>query len=239
MPTLLDRFLWKPSSPTLASTEQQTVLEKKLVQEATLSDAELMLCASRAEIEAYITAKISKKVLETQSTETSPEVIATDIEHERLLANLWWYIDNTHAPKNADDTTKDVSIQQDDCRNFFTSLIQPQKGNHALSLAQTKQINNQLQDPAMHHLFSELIKQPYGFEWFLRDSTIYGAWPEKIVEFFTALYEMATSWVSASTEKWLSNLQNLTKEKNPHLIGTRDETAHYIYQDKQISKRKE
>lgn len=240
IPTLLDRFLWTPSFPDLGNTNSQVSLLEQLSQAATLSNEQLMLCTSRTEVEELITATISEKLLSLSSSTPPPEQVATTIEHEQLLANLWWYVDNTHTPKNAIDTQKQVDIQQDDFRVFVTWLIRPQNGNSPLSLSQTRQINKRLKTPEMHKLLYELTKQPYWFEWFLRDSGIYNAWPEKVVQLFDNLHQMATSWVAASEEDWLMQLQELTKEQNPHFIWTKEQTfSQYVYQDKKISKRDE
>lgn len=240
IPTLLDRFLWTPSFPDLGNTNSQVTLLEQLSQAATLSNEQLMLCTSRTEVEELITSNVSQKLLSLSHPTPSPEQVATTIEHEQLLANLWWYVDNTHTPKDTTNRQKQVDIQHDDFRVFVTWLIRPQNGNSPLSLPQTRQINKRLKTPEMHKLLYELTKQPYWFEWFLRDSGIYNAWPEKAVAFFDALHQMATSWVAAWEEDWLVLLQDLTKEENSSFIWTKQQAfSQYVYQDKKISKRDE
>jgi hypothetical protein len=237
-PTLLDRFSWIRSFPTLAQSKAQMRIEEELLQTAQLTNEELLLCTSRKDIEEMITAKMSQKLLEFPPSTASPDQIAQKIEHEALLANLWWYMDNTHNTKRALDTTQIVPHTNEQFLGLMPHLVTNTKGHDPLTLAETRTINAQLTNPKMHHLFDLLTKTTGGFEeFFLHCPDLTEQRPARIIGVFNALEKLATSNVASNEEEWVSDLHKLFPTQDPPLVGTPSSSSLYIYGNNKLTKR--
>lgn len=217
-------FLWNSSS--------LKNIQEWLIQATTLSEEDILSFQSVEDMQTKIQNKIATYLKKEAVDQTPKEQIIYELEKQSFAYTMRNILDKK-------DKTKGIYTAKVDA--FIKLVSRWEKEKPPLSLDQLKWINAIITSPELSAFFGytgeeskwiDITEFLWDISFFTRSAEL---WPKNVLQFFSALKQMATSRVAADIEEWLITLQSLIPKSSPALVGT-EPWCMYSYKDKKLTK---